>query len=322
MAIDIKLDPTFRNYKAEQARNYAAHRDAYPEQLIKIIIEAHTSSGGGTSSLLDVGCGPGTATQQLAPYFDNVLAVDPSQGMVETARETPMHNKSGGAVRVEMCSAEEIDKFAEPNSVDLITVATAVHWFNLPVFYSLATKVLRPGGSIITWAAGDYFVDDDTPNAEEVRRVYKETESVIEPFELAGNRHARQLYANLALPWTVETDDASIQEDMKLFDQEKSGRTVFNPDGQPDDRFEGGYLRHTKASIKKMTAMLSTASPIVRWREANKEKIASGEVEDYVAQVARLTRETMAKVPGGEGVEELGFACSIVMIVLKKKASA
>lgn len=38
------------------------------------------------------------------------------------------------------------------NSVDLITVAEAIHWFDLPKFYSLVNRVLRrPGGVIAVW---------------------------------------------------------------------------------------------------------------------------------------------------------------------------
>lgn len=39
------------------------------------------------------------------------------------------------------------------NSVDLITVAQAVHWFNLPDFYSLVGRLLqKPGGLLAVWA--------------------------------------------------------------------------------------------------------------------------------------------------------------------------
>ena len=45
------------------------------------------------------------------------------------------------------------------NSVDLVTVATAVHWFDLPKFYSLVTRLLRkPGGIIVVWGYYDIVV--------------------------------------------------------------------------------------------------------------------------------------------------------------------
>ncbi|KAF3626565.1 hypothetical protein FXO38_29182 [Capsicum annuum] len=42
---------------------------------------------------------------------------------------------------------------ADNYSVDLITVATALHWFDLPRFYSIVNRVLRkPGGIIAVWS--------------------------------------------------------------------------------------------------------------------------------------------------------------------------
>ncbi len=39
-------------------------------------------------------------------------------------------------------------------SVDLVCVAQALHWFDLPRFYAVVTRVLRPGGVIAVWAYG------------------------------------------------------------------------------------------------------------------------------------------------------------------------
>ena len=37
------------------------------------------------------------------------------------------------------------------SSVDLITVAQALHWFDLDAFYTEARRVLRPGGTLAAW---------------------------------------------------------------------------------------------------------------------------------------------------------------------------
>ena len=48
------------------------------------------------------------------------------------------------------------------NCVDLITVATAVHWFDLPKFYDLAKRVLRkPGGIIAVWGYNETAVSPE-----------------------------------------------------------------------------------------------------------------------------------------------------------------
>lgn len=40
----------------------------------------------------------------------------------------------------------------EDKSIDLITVAQAIHWFDFNVFYKQVHRVLKPGGIIAAWA--------------------------------------------------------------------------------------------------------------------------------------------------------------------------
>src|SRR5437762_14357887 len=40
----------------------------------------------GTGRLLDLGCGPGTVTLALAPYFAEAIGLDADAGMIEEAR--------------------------------------------------------------------------------------------------------------------------------------------------------------------------------------------------------------------------------------------
>lgn len=59
------------------------------------------------------------------------------------------------------------------NSVDLVTLAEAVHWFELPKFYSIATRLLRkPGGVIAIWGYNDMEV---SPTFDPVMKRVRET---------------------------------------------------------------------------------------------------------------------------------------------------
>ncbi|KAK8046348.1 methyltransferase tdiE [Apiospora saccharicola] len=62
-------DPTFRNYTPQQAASYAAHRWEYELDIYKEVLAYHTSHGGALGTVLDVGCGTGSATRRLAGYF-------------------------------------------------------------------------------------------------------------------------------------------------------------------------------------------------------------------------------------------------------------
>lgn len=121
-------DSTFRSYSAEQAKLYAAHRLSYAAALYDVVLKHHSETGGQFGLLLDVGCGPGNATRDVALSFDRATGVDPGAAMIETARELGGKTKSAEAISFELSPAEELSsvKGLEANSVDLLTSATAV----------------------------------------------------------------------------------------------------------------------------------------------------------------------------------------------------
>ena len=122
------LDPTFRNYTPCQASTYAKERGTYPATLYSTILNYHTSNQSPCNLVLDVGCGPGNATRQIAAYFDSAIGVDPGLQVIETARGLNGTTKGGQRIRYEVCAAEEISSVVgvEAGSVDLITSAMAV----------------------------------------------------------------------------------------------------------------------------------------------------------------------------------------------------
>jgi trans-aconitate methyltransferase len=121
-------DPTFRPYNATQAQSYAAERTAYPTELYDTVFKHHVATGGRTDLLLDVGCGPGNATRDLAIVFDRAIGTDPGAEMIIAARQLGGRTRSGEEIRFEVSPAEEISKVngVEPGSVDLLTAAMAV----------------------------------------------------------------------------------------------------------------------------------------------------------------------------------------------------
>jgi SAM-dependent methyltransferase len=123
-------DVTFKNFNAAQAQNYRTARSTYPPALFDYILAFHTTTPiiGDGDRALDVGCGPGNVTVDLAQRFDHVMGVDHSAGMVETANKAGIATRAGEKVEFRVCGAEDIDKLEgiAPGSVDLITSGTAV----------------------------------------------------------------------------------------------------------------------------------------------------------------------------------------------------
>jgi len=105
----------------------------------------------------DVGAGNGQASVSIAEHYDRVIATDRSKEQLGLARR---HPKVTYAVTPPVMTDEELFSIVgEEGSVDLVTVATAVHWFNLDTFYSQVKRLLRkPGGVIAVWTYANLSV--------------------------------------------------------------------------------------------------------------------------------------------------------------------
>ncbi len=129
------MSENFKDYFSTKSAAYANYRPKYPrelaEELAKLCDETHRS--------LDCGCGSGQFSVLLADFFDEVIATDASSNQIENAEQHPN-------IIYKVSPAEQIP--LPDNSVDIITVAQAVHWFDLDKFYVEAKRVLKPNGMI------------------------------------------------------------------------------------------------------------------------------------------------------------------------------
>lgn len=100
----------------------------------------------------DCGTGNGQAARDLARYFDRVIATDASTAQLAKAVAVP---------KVEYRVAQAESSGLEDSSVDLTTVAQALHWFDLDRFYDEVRRVTVPGGVIAAWSYGACNAGDD-----------------------------------------------------------------------------------------------------------------------------------------------------------------
>src|SRR5205085_1817161 len=97
---------------------------------------------------------------ELAEVFERIIATDASETQVANAQRHP---------RIEYHVATAEDSGLESSCVDLITVAQALHWFDLEKFYSEARRVLKPDGVI---AATAYKLATVSPSVDAVVNRY------------------------------------------------------------------------------------------------------------------------------------------------------
>lgn len=128
------------------AKKYAEARPTYPPELFQFI----SSKTPHHDLVWDVGTGSGQAAVSLAELYKEVVATDTSPEQLAFAPKLPniRYVRTPAAVSLDGLQRD----VAPPSTVDLITVAQALHWFHLPTFYAQARNLLRgPHGVLAAW---------------------------------------------------------------------------------------------------------------------------------------------------------------------------
>jgi SAM-dependent methyltransferase len=147
------------------AGSYADARPTYPDALFDALL-AVTGVGPG-SRLLEVGCGPGTATLPLARRGCRVTAIELGAGLAAEARR-----RLAAYPDVEVVTGSFETWPPGGHSYDLVYAATAWHWVDPQVRYRRAHEVLRPGGYLAFWRADHVLAPGGDPFFAEIQDVY------------------------------------------------------------------------------------------------------------------------------------------------------
>ena len=136
----------FKDHFSGHAADYAAYRPTYPPALFEVLAALPRRR----RLALDCATGNGQAAIGLAERFERVLAIDASREQLASARPHP---------RIEYRVARAEDTGAESGSVDLVSAAQAVHWFDFDRFYAEVRRVLAPGGAVALYTYNLVRVD-------------------------------------------------------------------------------------------------------------------------------------------------------------------
>lgn len=151
---------TFKDHFSETAAGYVRFRPRYPETLFHYLADAAPRR----VRAWDCATGSGQAAIGLAKHFERVIATDASAGQIAHALPNP---------RVDYRVAPAEKSGLEPESVDLVTVAQALHWFDIPAFFQEVKRVLVPGGLLAVWCYQLFTIDPEIDRI--VLRFYTET---------------------------------------------------------------------------------------------------------------------------------------------------
>ena len=192
---------TFSDHFSLGSASYAKFRPHYPEALFDFL----AASAPACHDAWDAGTGSGQAAVDLARVFENVVATDPSARQIESATPHPRVT-----YRVEPAERTGLG----PSSVDLVTAAQSVHWFDRPRFWGEVRRVLRPNGIIAVWT---YLLFEIAPTIDGI--VHDFYSGVVGPYWPPERRLVEQRYQTIDFPFAeFDAPDFVIEQFMTLDD--------------------------------------------------------------------------------------------------------
>lgn len=173
----------FSDHFGTVARHYADSRPTYPGALFEWL----ATQCARRILAWDCATGTGQAALGLASHFERIVATDASAGQIEAAAAHP---------RIEYRVATAEDSRLQASSVDLVTVAQALHWFDVDAFWQEVRRVARSDALVAVWTYGG--IEADGAIDERIRHFYRE---VVGPYWPPQRRHVETGYRELSFPF-------------------------------------------------------------------------------------------------------------------------
>ena len=185
---------TWKDNFSTQADIYAKYRPQYPPELYRFI----TNLVKNYHLAWDCATGNGQVATSLAPFFDNVIATDASQSQLAQAK--PLFN-----IEYRMAKAEVSG--LSSHSVDLITVAQAIHWFDFEPFFAEVRRVAHNDTVIAVWGYGLLKISPELDGI--LQYLYAD---ILGSYWDIERKHLDVAYQTIPFPFkTIETPQFNIR---------------------------------------------------------------------------------------------------------------
>lgn len=190
---------SFHDHFSGHAAEYAKFRPRYPASLfadLAALCPQHDEAW-------DCGTGNGQAAVGLADHFRHVTATDASAQQIGQAELNP---------NVSYRVATEQQSGLADSSVDLVTVAQALHWFDTAAFFAEVQRVLKPQGVIAVWCYNLSQLGE--PFDAVIHRYYAET---VGPYWPPERVLVEQGYRTIPFPFAeLPVPVAAMQQELTL----------------------------------------------------------------------------------------------------------
>jgi SAM-dependent methyltransferase len=194
------------------AETYDAMRPDYPPQLFDAL-ESVMGQPLLRADVVDVGAGTGISSRALAGRGAHVVAVEPSEGMLEVLRRrtSAIHAVRGRAEALPL----------RDSCADLVAYAQSFHWTQPARAVPEAARVLRPGGVLAAWWNMSW--GDGIPWFDQIAAALQEADPSVTTdsrdydwaAEIAEARAGDVHVARVEIPWTREVSAVQSVEEMR-----------------------------------------------------------------------------------------------------------
>ncbi|KAF8773006.1 putative methyltransferase DDB_G0268948 [Argiope bruennichi] len=182
----------------DHAKLYSSYRKDTPTKVIeKILSFLKEKVPEPLETAVDVGCGNGQSTIILAPYFKQVHGSDVSEAQIEQAKAT----RSLPNVTYLSSPAEKLP--FDDGSVQLLTAATALHWFDLDTFLPESRRVLCTNGVMAVYGYQNMKpLFEDPLKAVQFDKIFEEYNETKRPYSLQSKTQLmKENYKDVKFPF-------------------------------------------------------------------------------------------------------------------------
>ncbi|CEP19624.1 hypothetical protein [Parasitella parasitica] len=188
------------NYEGE---SYSKFRPSYSEEIYSLIYAFHDEKKGGYDLAIDSGTGTGQAAIELCKKFKRVHGIDSLEEQIKNA--TKKDN-----IEYHVGPGEDLSRFQD-NSVDMITIGTAFHWFDHAKFFKEAERVLKhKTGTLAVF--GYYYpviskvdANDKPGELAKANELLKDLLAKFDQYTNPNIKYVRSMYCNIKFPFEEQT---------------------------------------------------------------------------------------------------------------------
>lgn len=228
-----------KNWYSPAAEAYNQARPRYPQALILQVVEVAQLSS--HSKILEVGCGPATATVAFAQLGFPMVCLEPNPDFYQLAQQNCNQYPN---VEIQNTSFEEW--MLEADQFNAVLAASSFHWIPSEVGYPKAARAIQENGRLILlWN-------------KELQPCY-------------------QVYQHLSEVYQVHAPSLDRYEDRETQEKILQGLgQIIEDSGQFKDLVAGCMESEVTYTVDEYLTLLNTYSPYLKLDPVNKEALFEG----------------------------------------------